>query len=544
MLKKQLLLFLLLTFWLIGETARDYLKLAINSSEKGFYELSNKYLEEYIARNEKEFLDLAFLIYGYNLLKLEKYKEAKEKFEIILLQFPLSPYIKDTYTFLIITCLKIDETQQSLKYYKDYKTKFGKTEELEKQIGNYFLQKGIFHFKNKNFLEAKYIFNFILEEFKEKNILSWTNYYLGLIEFEKNNFKEALSYFEKVIYFGEEEMFFDSKLKTGDCYFNLGEYEKAEKYYKELIVEKDNIFSEWAKFQTAMIEKRKGNFKKAEEILKNIKPLNEDLKFNKLNELAGIYILLENWDTAENTLNEILKEFPEKKEISEIYFKLGIVNFNKRNFENSIQFLQKTLLISNENPLIKEKSLFFLGYIYYLKKNFNESFKYWDTLKNLYPESEFLPQILFLKGKKLYQENQFKEAEEVFKELVEKENSIYFEDSCIYLLEILIKRKKFEEGEKYAKKLLEKKKNDKFDFYLGKIYYLKGEYEKAEKIFKDLKIDDSSLKVEITFYLGDIYKKKKDYEKAKEKFIEIISLYPQFKEWKELAENSLKELKN
>ncbi|MCM8803889.1 MAG: tetratricopeptide repeat protein [Candidatus Omnitrophica bacterium] len=541
MLKKQIILYLLLTLCAIGETTKNYLKLAITSSEKGYFDLSNKYLDEYIASGKEELLDYIHLLYGYNLLNLEKYIQAIEKFEIIIKKFPLSPYLKNAYLFLISTYLKIKNHLSALKYYKEYKDKFGQDIEIEKQIGFKFLQEGITYFKNNNFQYAKDNFCLILEEFKDENLILWSNYYLGLIEFQTNNFENAQIYFEKVIISGKGEIYFDSKLKIGDCYFNKGEYGLAENYYRELI-EGNTIFSQWAKFQIAMIEKRRGNLSKAMEILDSIN-YNEDinLKFNVLNEKVNIYLLLENYIESEKILNLMLKEFSDTKQMEEIYFKLGVVNFNKKEFDKSILFFKKSIEIAKEDS-IKEKDYFFIGYINYIKCNFEESLNYWDILKKDYPKSSFIPQILYMEGKKFYGDNKIREAEIIFKEILEK-NTPYYEESITYLIEILIKEKKLEEGEFYAFNFLGKKYDKYINFLLGKIYYLKQDNKKAKDIFENLEIENPLTKAELTYYLGDIYNKEGNIEKAKEKFIEVISLYPQFKEWKEKAEKSLKEIR-
>ncbi len=389
MLKKKVILYLLLTISAIGETGKNFLKLAIESSKKGEFKLSNKYLEDYIAR-KKEFLDYAYLTYGYNLLNLGNYNSAIEKFEIIIKRFPLSQYLKESYLFLIITNLKINHTDCALKYYKEFKDKFGENLEIKKQIGMKFLEDGISYFKNRNYEEAENKFNLILSEFEDKFLLLWSNYYLGIIEFEKNNFKKAKEYFEKVIEEGDGEIYFDSILKIGDCYFNLGEYETAENYYNQL--KENEKFFQWAKFQIAKIEKSRGNIEKSIEILNSIDCKQDyELKFNVLYEKANNYIFLEKWDEAEKNLNDILIEFSENNKISEIYFKLGILNFNEKNFDNAVFFLKKAELIGENS--IKEKSLFFLGYIYYIKKDFNEAFNWWDKLKNKFPESSFFAVI-------------------------------------------------------------------------------------------------------------------------------------------------------
>jgi len=389
MLKKKIILYLLLIVSAIGETGKITLKLAIESSKKREFELSNKYLEDYIA-SEKEFLDYAYLVYGYNLFNLGSYNSAIEKFEIIIKRFPLSPYLKDSYLFLISAYLKTNNPDFALTQYKEFKNKFGENLEIKKQIGLKFLEKGIFYFKNRNYEEAEKNLNLILNEFEDEFLNVWSNYYIGLIEFEKNNFEKAKEYFEKVIEEGKGDIYYDSKLKVGDCYFNLGEYETAEKYYYQL--KENEKFFQWAKFQIARIEKIKGNIEKSLEILNEIDyKEDKELKFNVLYEKANNYIFLEKWDEAEKILNDIFNEFPQNDKIPEIYFKLGTLNFNKRNFDNAIVFFKKANSICENS--IKEKSLFFLGYIYYIKKDFQQAFNYWDELKNKFPESSFIPVI-------------------------------------------------------------------------------------------------------------------------------------------------------
>lgn len=540
--KKIICLILLLNIWVIGETSKDFLKLAITSSEKGFFDLSNKYLEEYIAK-EKENLDYAYLLYGYNFIKLENYTQAIEKFKVIIEKFPLSPYLKDVYLFIIPAYLKRGDIFSAVEYYRDFKKKWKKDKELENQICQVLLDKGISLFKEKKYQESYQILNLICEEFSENiYFIDWTYYYKGLIEFELNRFSSAREYFLKVSPSSEKKIFLDSRLKIGDCYFNEKDYEKAENYYKELLKYPETIFSQWAKFQLAIIEKRKGNYENSKKLLKEIDyKQDENLKFNVLNEIANIEILVENLENAERVLKKILEEFPEK-ELSEIYFKLGNINFNKRDFEKSKYYFKKVIDDSKDKSLI-EKSLFLTGYIYYLEKKFQEAETTWEILKKEYPESLFIEQVLFLCGKRFYENNNLEKAEEIFYSLIKNPSSSYYRESSFFLLEILIKRNKLSGAENLAREYLRENDDKKVKFLLGKILYLSEKFNQAREIFENLQIDNVALKAEMSYYLASIYKKQGEIEKAKEKYIEIISLYPQFKEWKEIAEMELKELK-
>lgn len=543
MLKKLCILCLLLGVWAIGETDLNLLKLAITSWEKGFTDLSIKYLEEFIASNPSKYIDYAHLLYGHNLIKEGKYKEGIEKLEILIHKFPLSPYVPDAYKLIIFANLKIDNILKSIELYKEFEKNFGKNPEIENSLTFTLLEKGIESFKNKDFKKSKFYFSLINENFQNSELIDKTNYFLGLIEFEDNNFNLAKEYFLKTIKSNQKEISLNSYLKLGDCYFNLKDYENAEKYYRE-IENKDGIFSEWARYQLSLIEKRKGNIERSLELLNKIDYTgDENLKFLVLNEKSSIYILKENWDKAKEILFMILKETKDEKIRKQVYFKLGIVEFNLKNYEESIVYFDKVIDSKNGN-IEKERGLFLKGYIYYLKNDKEIAFKIWDRLKLEFPDSIFLPQILFLKGKKLFEDNKLQEAEQVLKEYINFEKNTFNKEAHFYLIEILIKEGKLEESEEYVRKILTKEKDIQAEFYLGKILFLKGNLKEAESILKDLNIKNQLLKVECLYYLGEIYRNQKNFEKAREKFIEIISLYPQYKEWKEKAEKSLQSIKN
>ncbi|MCS7180178.1 MAG: tetratricopeptide repeat protein, partial [bacterium] len=175
--KKQIFFYLLLSLFEIGETNTNFIKLAITSFEKGYYELSNKYLEDYIASEKEEYIDYVYLLYGYNLYNLGKYEEAIEKFQTLISKFPLSQYLKNAYLSLLSCYWKVEDINSLYTYYLEYRNNFeDDTEEVERKIGEKILQKGINFFKNKDYQEGKKYFSLILDSFKDNDLILWANY--------------------------------------------------------------------------------------------------------------------------------------------------------------------------------------------------------------------------------------------------------------------------------------------------------------------------------------------------------------------------------
>lgn len=522
----------------------DYLKMAIVAHQQGFYSLSNQQIKKYIEENPSgENLDYAYLLYSSNLIKLGNYNQAIEKLKILIEKFPKSEYLKDAYTYLILSYLKIDDIKSSLENYSLYKKKWGVDNFIENQIAGKIFEKGYKYYLKRKYKEGKKFFNLIVENIKDGYFKKLSFYYTGLIYYQKNSFEKAKESFEKAKDIKDKKIKQDIYLKIGDCYFNLRKFNEAEKYYRE--VKKnwpESISSKWAEFQLALIEKRKGNLNKAKEILKNIQTDEKNLKIKILFTLSTINMLMQDWKEARENLIEIIKNFPEYRDISEIYMRIGFVYFNEKNFEKAIEYFRKVLQLKPEEK-IKERTYFGLGYTFYIKGDFKKATDIWRKLEIEFPASSFLPQVLFLKGKKYFMEKNYEKGEKNFKKLIDEfPSSPFSEISYPVLIETLIERKKLKEGKFYCEKYLKNKKDEKIEFLYGKILFSLGEIEKSRKVFENLKAKNPEIKVASRYYLGQIYEKTGKMEKAKEKYLEIISFFPQFKKWNKLAEEKLKKL--
>jgi len=128
-----------------------------------------------------------------------------------------------------------------------------------------------------------------------------------------------------------------------------------------------------------------------------------------------------------------------------------------------------------------------------------------------------------------------------FKKLLKcYKDSPFFLQSLPLLIQIYINEGNIKQAENLSEKF--KERDEEINFLYGKILYIKKDFEKAKNVFEKTKIKNPLLKVEMIYYLAQIYLYEGKKEKAKEKLLEIITYYPQFKEFNDLAEKQLKKL--
>jgi len=542
-LKRFFIIFLISEISLLSYTGADYLKMAIKAYQNGLYSLSIRQIEKFFKNPEKQYIDYAYLLYSASLIKLNRLDEAEEKLINLMEKYPDSKYLKESFEYLFYIYIKKGKIEKLLNLYKDYSKKFGRNIDIESDISQIIAKKGISLFNSGNINRSKKLFKILITRFPDSKFSPFGYYYLGLIFYNENRFGKAKYYFEKSLpSISDKKIIYDIYLKLGDCCLNIGDIENAKKFYD--IVLKNSKIEElklWALFQKATILKKEKNYKECEEYLEKIiqEAKDEKLKNYALFEISRLNILQEKWDDAENFLVKIIENKFEPL-LPDVILQLGFIYFNKGEFDKSINYFKDYISKYKDDNVFS--AYFGLGYCYYKKGNFEKAESIWKRVLERKPESKFSSHILFILGKHNYENKKFKDAEKYFKKLLK-----YFPESPLssiskpLYIRALIYQKKYKDAKKLCEKFL-KNGDDEIKLLYGEsLYYLK-EYKKAEKFLLNVSKRIPSLKAESLYFLSNLYLKKNDVVKAKEKLLEIITFYPNIKEWEELAEKRLKEL--
>lgn len=542
-------IFLLFTPLIFAYTGSDYLEMSVKAHQEGFYSLSNQQLEKFFEVSpEHTNADYAYLLFASNLIKLKNFEEAEKKLKSLLEKYPDSSFIKDGLKYLILVYLATENYRSSVSEYEKFRKTFGTDEKLASQITQKMYYKAVSFFNSGKIPESQEIFTILNTAFPDSKYRGRIFYYTGLTHYRTNGFIEAEQSFQKAIPgISDKEFLSDIYLKLGDCYFNMGKYDMAESFYQKVIDEFS--FPEgknWARFQLAIISKRKNEYSRAEKLLKKILDENGGDRVRELAlfELGKLNIITENWESAEKYLLGLVKNYPETDIVPEALLQLGFINFNRNNLAQSIMYFEKFLSFPCEEEK-KVQGYFGLGYAWFKKGEIQKASRVWGEILNDFPDSKFVPDILFLLGKKHFDGKNYPLAEKYLQKLInEFPDNSFINISRPLLIESLIMQKKLTKGKKICEDILKKYSGDEIKLAYGKILYELKNYEDAVKILKQVSSNNALMKAESLFYLATIFQKRGDISKAKEKFLEIITFYPESEELSKRAKENLEKLKD
>jgi tetratricopeptide (TPR) repeat protein len=178
------------------------------------------------------------------------------------------------------------------------------------------------------------------------------NYVLGYSFLKKENYRQALSFFEKVTRIVSpvsSSVDQDAYVRTADCYFMLKDYNKAKSMY-------DNIInsalqqSDYALFQKALI--------------------------------AGIT----NSSEKIKTLNTLMRQYPSSSLVADANMEIANTYMADERFRDAVPYLNNILTTRNANGLQPAVYLK-LGLVYYNMSNNKEALNNYQKLINTYPQS-------------------------------------------------------------------------------------------------------------------------------------------------------------
>lgn len=381
--------------------------------------------------------------------------------------------------------------------------------------------------------------------------------------------KTAAELFEKILSIspGNPEVI----LNLAQIYFSLDE-NKAINYYKKYLEINPNDIN--ANFQLALLEYKRGNLEKAQEYLKNLPDIEETASFlistntiltsttdyssliSQYEEYLKIYpkdykalgflfyLLIINQDVqkAEKYIKKIFS-IPKREFSPEYYFLIAVFYEQKKDFKKAIKYMNKYLNlveVSDPTPYIK------LMYYYFSTKNYK---KFKNILEFVYKKFEVKEDIKIILLYTYIEEKNYKQALNVLFELNSSSSSFEridfyigmcyeqlgeIENSIKYLKEAIRKNPQdheamnylgylyaekninLDEAEELLNKALELSPNNyAYIDSLAWIYYKKKEYEKAEKLFEQIKDYKDPVIYE---HIGDV-------KKALNKFDEALIYY-------------------
>ena len=225
----------------------------------------------------------------------------------------------------------------------------------------------------------------------------FANLNLGLILFEKKNYKEAISFFLKS--FDKNNLNIITLYHLGLANMLLNNLEKAENYFNKIINLNKN--DENTLLNLGILYRKKNELKKSLEIYERIIKINP----NNLNALNNIGVLNYNLLNYDNAIKNFNKCIAINNNFLPPYNNIGRVYTDLKKFEQAKQSFEKSISLNKQDFVAR----FELSKIYLSLKEYERGFEYYEYRKYLDVDHR----INFIK-------NKFKSKEWNGEELVQK----------------------------------------------------------------------------------------------------------------------------
>jgi TolA-binding protein len=165
------------------------------------------------------------------------------------------------------------------------------------------------------------------------------NYTLGYAWFQKEQFKNALTYFEPIANTTKANATTieqDAAVRIADCYFMLKDYSKAASLY-QTVIDKKYAQADYALYQNAMITGVKNNTEKIKSLTSLMKLYpSSTLALDAQLEIAQTYIADEKFMDAVPFLNNIINSKEDESLKPRAYLKLGVSHYNNNDNKNAL----------------------------------------------------------------------------------------------------------------------------------------------------------------------------------------------------------------
>ena len=477
--------------------------------------------------------------------------------------------------------LRIDPQNKEISWFikkNEQSQKYGR-----KAYENY--ERGYLSYKNGNFEEAVSFFKSSIlanPNFKEPH------YYLAISYYQIGDLDNSISQWEEVIRIDsfdntakhflnnclEEKEYGRDTLKhfnTGYDYYLKGEYGKAiEEFNKSLDYnpkfEKARQFLSRSYYQLGQMDEYREERKKTTELTVS----SEEEKAEEHYKLGYEFYSLKDYTIAVEELKkalDIMSDYPHARYLlAECYFqqkeyKLAQVEYTR-------------VVTDSEINEFTDDALWGSGWCYYLLEEYEEAAKRFLKLLNDFPDSDLALQARHKLGKSYFQENNYVDTIKVYREFLEKyieykgketeevyyllgqayfrsgkykeaeevfNNLLFFFPGFELVSEVkyynslsLFKENKYKEAivqltDLISETEIEDKRKEEVQYLLARCWLNLQEYSKAIENLENLKqfdVEDSLLE-KVSFDLGLTYSRQGDKEKAILEFQEFIEKYPQ-----------------
>lgn len=365
------------------------------------------------------------------------------------------------------------------------------------------LHLGIVYGIEGDYNNALLSYNNVIKNYSNSKYYDDALFYKAQLNFENGNYKDAIKGFSSLITQKRNSRFAPyAYLKRATSYYNLQQYNNCIQDYKTLI---SNFSSHKVAQQSLLplqevlaIQKRSTEFDSYLTLFKRANPddkSTESIEF----EAAKTFYFGDQYELAGNKFLSFMDSYPESSKLLEAHFYLGELNYRLGNTEEALEYY--SLILENKN---------------YVQYN-----RVVGRMAKIEQEQQRYDNALYYYQKLLSSANNKKE----------QNTSLIGQMECFYFLA------KFDSSSVIANKVLavgsaNASDQNKASLFIGKSAMAKGDFEQAKDEFlQTLNTAKDANGAEAQYLLGKIFYLRNQYERSIETLIELNNSFSSYEYW-------------
>lgn len=284
------------------------------------------------------------------------------------------------------------------------------------------------YYHMKKYSKAAGQFADFIQKFPHSQFVGAARYSLGWARFKMGEYNQAISPFKEFLkhYNPPSIALFpydvDTKLRIGDSYYALKEYDQAIQYYSQVIGSDPG--GDYALYQIANSYYRSDQSYEAVTTLRKLLKMypNSTLREQAQYNIGYIYFLINNYQQAIQEFQKVIKQYPGSSWAARAQYNIGDAYYNAAEFKKSIAAYKKVMTDYPKSDYIIE-AVNGIQYAQIAAGNKDTSSEILEEYLSQHPESNMADKLRFRQAQNLLESGDYNGAVKSLKEYLRITNN-------------------------------------------------------------------------------------------------------------------------
>jgi len=343
---------------------------------------------------------------GYSFFQLKDYNNASPYFEQV--KRTQSEYLADAYYYSGFIAMEAGDFNKAIQDFREAEKSPAYASKIPYMLAAIYYRQGDFR-ALAAYAEPILNTNRPLDKKEEIYLL------LAEASFENKNYTNAATYYDAYVNSRKGSLTRDQKYKAGVAQYEVGRFEQASNYFKEVALENDRLGQVSSYYLGhAYIKLNNPQFASNSFSAAYKSDHDESIKEEALFNYAKVNLERGNFQDAVNALDTYLSAYPRGVHVREVENHLSEALINTNNYLRAIEHIEK---INNKSDRIKaayQQVTFYQGITYYRDGKYTPALAYFDKSQAYPVDRSLLMQSHFWKGEAHAANNNLIEAAKAY----------------------------------------------------------------------------------------------------------------------------------